>query len=68
MRDLSHAPLAYARVNSRTLAGGQNWRTNVFWTVVSFSTFNLHVFFLSLLHVFFYHIYGRYNLGYHSHL
>jgi len=35
MRDLSHAPLAWAQVNSRMLAGGQDWRTHVFWTLVS---------------------------------
>jgi len=38
-------------LNSRTLAGGQSWRTNVFWSLVSFSTFNLHVF-LPIIHVF----------------
>jgi len=33
------------------LAGGLNSRTHVFWTVVRFSTFNLHIF-LQHLHVF----------------
>ena len=33
------------------MAGGQSWRTNIFWSLVSFSTFNLHVI-LPIIHIF----------------
>jgi hypothetical protein len=55
MRDLSHAPLAYARVNSRTLAGGLSSRTHVF--VDGGHIFNLQsTRFLQPLHVFLPHL------------
>ena len=65
--DLSHVQLAGARVNSRRLIGGLSSRTHIFWTVVSFFTSFLHVFFYQF-YMFFYYIYCIYNLCYHSNL
>jgi len=48
------------------LVGDLFSRTHIFVDGGQFSTFNLHVFYIS--YTFFDHIYGSCNLYYHSHL